>query len=48
MSMGCLLYTSYTYFAADIAYHRNKLEVRKFDKAVDVWGADHHLSLIHI
>ena len=32
----------YTYFAADIAYHRNKLEVRKFDKAVDVWGADHH------
>ena len=32
----------YTYFAADIAYHRNKLEVRGFDKAVDVWGADHH------
>ena len=32
----------YTYFAADIAYHRNKLEVRKFDKAVNVWGADHH------
>ena len=32
----------YTYFAADIAYHRNKLEVRKFDKAMDVWGADHH------
>lgn len=31
-----------TYFAADIAYHRNKLEVRGFDKAVDVWGADHH------
>ena len=32
----------YTYFAADIAYHRNKLEVRGFDKAVNVWGADHH------
>jgi len=31
-----------TYFAADIAYHRNKLEVRKFDLAIDVWGADHH------
>jgi len=31
-----------TYFAADIAYHRNKLEGRGFDKAVDVWGADHH------
>lgn len=31
-----------TYFAADIAYHRNKLVVRGFDKAVDVWGADHH------
>ena len=31
-----------TYFAADIAYHRNKLVVRGFEKAVDVWGADHH------
>lgn len=31
-----------TYFAADIAYHRNKLEVRKFDTAIDIWGADHH------
>ena len=32
----------YTYFAADIAYHRNKLEVRGFDVAVNIWGADHH------
>ena len=32
----------YTYFAADIAYHRNKLETRGFDYAVNVWGADHH------
>ncbi len=32
----------YTYFAADIAYHRNKLEVRKFDRAINIWGADHH------
>ena len=31
----------YTYFASDIAYHRNKLE-RGFDKIIDVWGADHH------
>lgn len=31
-----------TYFAADIAYHRNKLQTRGFDKAIDVWGADHH------
>ncbi|MGN0636534.1 MAG: arginine--tRNA ligase [Acutalibacteraceae bacterium] len=31
-----------TYFAADIAYHRNKLQVRGFDKAIDIWGADHH------
>ena len=31
-----------TYFAADIAYHRNKLQKRDFDMAVDVWGADHH------
>ena len=32
----------YTYFAADIAYHRNKLEARGFDRAINVWGADHH------
>ena len=31
-----------TYFAADIAYHYNKLAVRGFDKSIDVWGADHH------
>ena len=31
-----------TYFAADIAYHKNKLVTRGFDKAIDVWGADHH------
>ena len=31
-----------TYFAADIAYHRNKLAGRKFDKAINIWGADHH------
>ena len=31
-----------TYFAADIAYHRNKLEKRGFEKAIDIWGADHH------
>ena len=31
-----------TYFAADIAYHYNKLAERGFDKAIDVWGADHH------
>lgn len=31
-----------TYFAADIAYHYNKLAVRGFEKAIDVWGADHH------
>lgn len=31
-----------TYFAADIAYHRNKFEKRGFEKCIDVWGADHH------
>lgn len=31
-----------TYFAADIAYHRNKFETRGFDKCIDIWGADHH------
>ncbi|AEG61920.1 arginine--tRNA ligase [Desulforamulus ruminis] len=30
-----------TYFAADIAYHRNKFE-RGFDWVIDIWGADHH------
>ncbi|MBE6823130.1 MAG: arginine--tRNA ligase [Ruminococcaceae bacterium] len=30
-----------TYFAADIAYHRNKFR-RGFDTCIDVWGADHH------
>ena len=32
----------YTYFAADIAYHRNKLEKRGFQTAINIWGADHH------
>jgi arginyl-tRNA synthetase len=31
---------SYTYFASDIAYHRNKFD-RGFRNLVDVWGADH-------
>ncbi|MFZ1984916.1 MAG: arginine--tRNA ligase [Desulfatitalea sp.] len=30
-----------TYFASDIAYHRDKLQ-RGFDRIIDVWGADHH------
>ena len=30
-----------TYFAADVAYHRNKFE-RGFGKLINVWGADHH------
>lgn len=31
-----------TYFAADIAYHRNKFETRSFDWVINLWGADHH------
>ena len=31
---------SYTYFAADIAYHRTKID-RGFKTLIDVWGADH-------
>ena len=31
-----------TYFAADVAYHRNKIETRGFDKVIDIWGADHY------
>lgn len=30
-----------TYLAADIAYHRSKLE-RGFDQLINIWGADHH------
>ena len=30
-----------TYFASDIAYHKNKFE-RGFDTVINVWGADHH------
>ncbi|MDO4936227.1 MAG: arginine--tRNA ligase [Phascolarctobacterium sp.] len=30
-----------TYFAADIAYHKNKFE-RGFKKVINIWGADHH------
>ncbi len=33
---------AYTYFASDIAYHKNKFLVRKFDEVTDIWGADHH------
>ena len=31
-----------TYFAADIAYHINKLSTRGYDWAINIWGADHH------
>jgi arginyl-tRNA synthetase len=30
-----------TYFATDIAYHYNKFLERKFDRVIDIWGADH-------
>jgi len=30
-----------TYFASDVAYHRDKF-ARGFDRLIDVWGADHH------
>ena len=32
---------AYTYFAADIAYHKDKFD-RGFDRVIDLWGADHH------
>jgi arginyl-tRNA synthetase len=32
----------YTYYAVDMAYHRNKFIERGFDRVIDVWGADHH------
>ncbi len=35
-----------TYFATDIAYHYNKFIERKFDRVINIWGADHqgHVS----
>jgi len=35
-----------TYFATDIAYHYNKFIQRKFDRVINIWGADHqgHIS----
>lgn len=30
-----------TYFASDIAYHRDKFGARGFERVIDVWGADH-------
>ncbi len=37
---------SATYFATDIAYHYNKFIERRFDRVIDIWGADHqgHVS----
>ncbi|MCD6500604.1 arginine--tRNA ligase [bacterium] len=31
-----------TYLAGDIALHRYKFEKKKFDKVIDIWGADHY------
>jgi arginyl-tRNA synthetase len=31
-----------TYLAGDLAYHRDKLLVRGFDRVIDIFGADHH------
>ncbi len=33
---------TWTYYAVDIAYHRNKFVERGFDRVIDVLGADHH------
>ena len=35
-----------TYFASDVAYHYDKFVERKFDRVIDIWGADHqgHVS----
>lgn len=31
-----------TYFLPDLAYHLDKFKTRKFNKTIDIWGADHH------
>jgi arginyl-tRNA synthetase len=37
-----------TYFASDIAYHYDKFFNRKFERVIDIWGADHqgHVSRV--
>lgn len=30
-----------SYFLVDLAYHANKFEKRKYDRVIDIWGADH-------
>jgi len=37
-----------TYFMSDILYHLNKFEIRKFDKVINVWGADHHGDMLRL
>ena len=32
----------YTYYAVDLAYHRNKFAERGFERCINVLGADHH------
>jgi arginyl-tRNA synthetase len=32
----------FTYLAGDLAYHRHKFLLRRFDRVIDVFGADHH------
>ncbi len=36
-----------TYFASDIAYHKNKFD-RGYDRLIDIWGADHHGYVMRI
>jgi arginyl-tRNA synthetase len=36
-----------TYFASDIAYHKNKL-ARGYDRLIDIWGADHHGYIVRV
>ena len=37
-----------TYFALDCAYHQNKFVERKFDRVINIWGADHHGDLARL
>ena len=37
----------YTYFASDIAYHRNKFQ-RGFERIINIWGADHHGYILRV
>ena len=38
----------HTYFSTDIAYHYNKFFIRKYERIINIFGADHHSHVFRI